>query len=142
MTAVYGLLRFGAQHGWVAPEVVARLSEPKFLAFLPPGCSAGENGQFRTVRAKTIKFTVADEGYEWLSAEQFEQLLALTGNARDRFLVALIGATGMRIGETLGLRREDMHLLANSASLGCRVAGRHVHVRRRANANGALARSR
>jgi integrase len=142
MTAVYGLLRFGAQHGWVAPEVVARLSEPKFLAFLPPGCSAGENGQFRTVRAKTIKFTVADEGYEWLSAEQFEQLLALTGNARDRFLVALIGATGMRIGETLGLRREDMHLLANSASLGCRVAGRHVHVRRRANANGALAKSR
>lgn len=48
----------------------------------------------------------------------------------------------MRIGETLGLRREDMHLLSNSASLGCRVAGPHVHVRRRANANGALAKSR
>ncbi|MBV9139791.1 MAG: tyrosine-type recombinase/integrase [Pseudonocardiales bacterium] len=142
MTAVCGFLRFGAQHGWVAPEVVARLWEPKFLAFLPPGYSAGENGQFRTVRAKTIKFTVADEGYEWLSAEQFEQLLGLTSNARDRFMVALIGTTGMRIGETLGLRREDMHLLANSASLGCRVAGPHVHVRRRANANGALAKSR
>jgi integrase/recombinase XerD len=109
---VCGFLRFGAQHGWVAPEVVARLWEPKFLVFLPPGYSAGENGQFRTVRAKTIKFTVADEGYEWFSAEQFEQLLGLTSNARDRFMVALIGTTGMRIGETLGLRREDMHLLS------------------------------
>lgn len=142
MTTVCGFLRFGARHGWVAPEVVARLSEPKFLAFLPPGYSGGEDGQFRTVRAKTIKFVVADEGYEWLSAEQFEQLLPLTRNARDRFLVALIGLTGMRIGETLGLRREDMHLLSSSASLGCRVAGPHVHVRRRANANGALAKSR
>jgi integrase len=142
MTTVCGFLRFGAQHGWVPPEVVARLWEPKFLAFLPSGYRAGENGQFRTVRAKTIKFEVADEGYEWLNAEQFEQLLPLTRNARDRFMVALIGTTGMRIGETLGLRREDMHLLSNSASLGCRVAGPHVHVRRRANANGALAKSR
>ena len=57
-------------------------------------------------------------------------------------MVALIGSTGMRIGETLGLRREDMHLVASSTALGCRVAGPHVHVRRRANANGALAKSR
>lgn len=142
MTTVCEFLRFGGRHGWVAPEVVARLSEPKFLAFLPPGYSPGEDGQFRTVRAKAIKFVVADEGYEWLTAEQFEQLLPLTRNARDRFMVALMGCTGMRIGETLGLRREDMHLLSNSASLGCRIAGSHVHVRRRINANGALAKSR
>ena len=142
MTTVCGFLRFGARHGWVPVEVVARLSEPRFLAYLPPGHDAGEHGQFRTVRAKTIKFRVADEGYEWLSREQFAQLLPLTCNARDRFMVALIGSTGMRIGETLGLRREDMHLLASSTALGCRVAGPHVHVRRRANANGALAKSR
>ncbi len=142
MTTVCGFLRFGAQHGWVPMEVVARLSEPRFLAYLPPGYDAGEHGQFRTVRAKTIKFRVADEGYEWLSREQFAQLLPLTRNARDGFMVALIGSTGMRIGETLGLRREDMHLLASSTALGCRVAGPHVHVRRRANANGALAKSR
>lgn len=142
MTTVCEFLRFGARHGWVAAEVAARLSEPKFLAHLPPGYNAGEDGQFRTVRTKTIKFAVADEGFEWLSVEQFERLLPLTRNARDRLLVALIGSTGMRIGETLGLRREDMHLLSNSVTLGCRVAGPHVHVRRRSNANGALAKSR
>jgi integrase/recombinase XerD len=35
-----------------------------------------------------------------------------------------------------------MHLLASSESLGCRVPGPHLHVRRRQNANGALAKSR
>ncbi|MGH3526963.1 MAG: tyrosine-type recombinase/integrase [Pseudonocardiaceae bacterium] len=48
----------------------------------------------------------------------------------------------MRIGEALGLRREDMHLLPDSRSLGCAVVGAHVHVRHRANPNGALAKSR
>lgn len=49
----------------------------------------------------------------------------------------------MRIGETLGLHRTDMHFLADSHVLGCAVAGPHVHVRRRpGNENGALAKSR
>ena len=49
----------------------------------------------------------------------------------------------MRIGEALGLRREDMHLLASSRAVGCEVEGPHVHVRRRRdNANGALAKAR
>ena len=48
----------------------------------------------------------------------------------------------MRIGETLGLRREDLHLLHSSRSLGCAVPGPHLHVRRRMNQNGALAQSR
>ena len=61
---------------------------------------------------------------------------------RDRFLVALMAVTAMRIGEVLGLRREDMHLLARAQDLGCQVKGPHVHVRRRVNANGALAKSR
>ena len=51
--------------------------------------------------------------------------------------------TGARIGEALGLHREDMHLLTDSHVLGCSVAGPHLHVRRRAdNTNGALAKSR
>jgi integrase/recombinase XerD len=49
---------------------------------------------------------------------------------------------GLRIGEALGLRRCDMHLLPDSRGLGCPVVGAHVHVRHRANPNGALAKSR
>ena len=142
MTTVCEFLRFGASNDWVPGELVAQLSEPKFLAFTPPGFSAGEDGQFRTVRAKTLKYQVADEGYDWLTADQAASLVPLARLARDRFLIALLGQTGLRIGEALGLRRQDMHLLSDSQTLGCKVAGPHVHVRRRLNANGALAKSR
>jgi len=57
-------------------------------------------------------------------------------------MVRLLHDSGLRIGEALGLRREDMHLLPDSRSVGCAVVGPHVHVRRRANPNGALAKSR
>ncbi|MFE0771854.1 tyrosine-type recombinase/integrase [Streptomyces sp. NPDC058861] len=136
-------LEFCSSRGWVSREVVDLLWEPKFLRHAPPGYDVGEEGQFREIRGRTVKFKVAVEGYEWLSSEQIETLIGLTRNARDRFLVMLLAATGARIGEVLGLRREDMHFLSDSRVLGCPERGPHVHVRRRANnANGALAKSR
>ncbi|WP_257579027.1 tyrosine-type recombinase/integrase [Streptomyces sp. JJ38] len=89
-----------------------------------------------------LKYSASAEGPQWLSDEQIEQLPAAAVRVRDRFLVSLLACTGMRIGEALGLHRQDMHLLSNSEMLGCQVAGPHVHVRRRLNANGALAKSR
>ncbi|MDT2006900.1 tyrosine-type recombinase/integrase [Rhodococcus opacus] len=142
LTTVGEFLKFCVPFGWVEPATAAMLSETKYLSFLPPGYSAGEDEQFRTVETKTIRYRVAVPGYEWLSDEQFGQLVALTVRARDRFLVYLLGATGMRIGEALGLHRQDMHLLPDSSVLGCQVPGAHVHVRRRMNTNGALAKAR
>jgi integrase/recombinase XerD len=142
MTAVCELLRFGAAHQWVAPEVAHAVSEPKSLAYVPPGFDVGERGQLRGIHGRTIKFAVPRSGYVSLSDDQLLQLLAAPTNTRDKFLVMLLAVTGMRIGEALGLRREDMHFLARSDALGCQQHGPHVHVRRRANANGALAKSR
>lgn len=143
LTAVCEFLRFGASHGWVPVEVVAVLSEPKYLRFLPPGYEAGEFGQFRTTKVSTLRFRVAEPGYETLTDEQIEAMIRLARTARDRFLVAVLAVTGMRIGEALGLRREDLHLLPDSRALGCGVEGPHVHVRRRRdNTNGALAKAR
>ncbi|WP_107055623.1 tyrosine-type recombinase/integrase [Streptomyces sp. NRRL F-5135] len=141
LTTVFEFLRFGTAHGWVPAEVVDRLSAQKYLSFLPPGYDAGEDAQYRTVNGRTIKFVVADDGIEWLADAQIEGLLELTPRARDRFLVALLRCTGIRIGEGLGLRREDMHFLTRSEIFGCQVTGPHVHVRRRLNPNGALAKS-
>lgn len=135
--------RFCAQHDLMDVELVKRLYEPRYLRFLPPGYEAGEDAQLRTMRARVLKFAVADQAFEFLEPDQIDELLSAAGNPRDRFLVALIGVTGMRIGEALGVRREDMHFLADSRTLGCGVAGPHVHVRRREdNPNQALAKSR
>jgi integrase len=79
---------------------------------------------------------------EALTGEQLEAVLGCCRRPREQFLVILLRDTGMRIGEVLGLRRADMHLLPDSRALGCAVVGAHVHVRHRANPNGALAKSR
>ena len=50
---------------------------------------------------------------------------------------------GLRRGELCGLRRGDVHLLADSRPLGCEVARAHLHVvRRDDNPNRAWAKSR
>lgn len=126
----------------VSADLAARLHEPKQLRYAPPGYDRGEDGQYSTVNVKTIKFKTVVPGYEYLTDAEIGQVLDRTAHARDRLLIALMAVTGCRIGEALGLRREDMHLLASSKLLGCPVAGPHVHIRRRQNANGALAKTR
>jgi integrase/recombinase XerD len=142
LTAVCEFLRFAGRRGWVAPAVVEQLSEPRFVVHLPPGFDPGERGQFRRVRSPMIRVRVAEQFPEALDAADLDRLLTACDRVRDRLLVSLMALTGMRIGECLGLRREDMHLLPDSRVVGCGVEGPHVHVRRRANPNGALAKSR
>jgi len=141
LTAVCELLRFCAVTGVIEAAVAERLSEPRWLRFTPPGFDAGESGQFRTVRARTLKARAETPFPDALTAEQAGAVLNCCRRPRERFLVILLHDTGLRIGEALGLRRSDMHLLPDSRSLGCATVGAHVHVRRRANPNGALAKS-
>lgn len=142
LTAVCELLRFCARTGLIEPIVAERLSEPRWLRFTPPGFDAGESGQFRTVRARSLKARAETPFPEALTAEQSQAVLACCHRPRERFVVVLLRDTGLRIGEALGLRRKDMHLLPDSRSLGCAVVGAHLHVRHRTNPNGALAKSR
>ncbi|MFD4510957.1 tyrosine-type recombinase/integrase [Streptomyces sp. NPDC058457] len=143
MTAVADFLRFGALHGWVPAQTAGLLSEPKFLRYLPAGYDGGERGQWRQVQSAAFRFPVSEPGCEDLSPEQIRGLIDAASTARDRFLVAMLAASGVRIGEALGLRQEDLHFLASSRSLGCPVQGPHLHIRRRTdNPNKALAKSK
>jgi site-specific recombinase XerD len=86
-----------------------------------------------------------DEPEREVQAASDEEVLALVRacrNARDRFVVVGLWRTGLRRGELCGLRREDLHLVPDAARLGCGVKGAHLHVVRRANPNGAAAKSR
>jgi integrase/recombinase XerD len=142
LTAVCELLRFCARSGLIEAAVAERLSEPRWLRFTPPGFDTGESGQFRRVRARALKARAATPFPEALTDEQLAAVLACCRRPREHFVVIVLRDTGMRIGEVLGLRRADMHLLPDSRALGCTVVGAHVHVRHRANPNGALAKSR
>ncbi|MFI9726269.1 tyrosine-type recombinase/integrase [Streptomyces sp. NPDC052092] len=110
---------------------------------MPAGYDAGERGQWRQAQVSAFRFQDSEPGYEDLSPEQIRRMIADTPRARDRFLIALLAATGLRIGEALGLRQEDLHFLASLRSMGCPVQGPHLHVRRRTdNPDRALAKSR
>jgi integrase len=135
--------RFCAHYDLVDADLVRKLHEPRYIRFLPPGYDSGEDDQFRTVRSRMLKFVVPEAPFEFLDPERVEEVIAATTNPRDRFLVPLIASTGVRVGEALGLHREDMHFLSDSGVLGCSISGPHVHIRRRGeNQNGALAKSR
>ena len=53
------------------------------------------------------------------SDEQIVALLQACLSARDRLIVLLMARAGLRRGELCGLRRSDVHLLADSRPLGC-----------------------
>ncbi|MET8102256.1 tyrosine-type recombinase/integrase [Streptomyces sp. NPDC005236] len=143
MTVVGEFLRFGAARGQVPSETIDLLARPRLLRFAPPGYDVGEQGQFRQVQEAAFRFKAVQPGFEDLSPAQIRRMIASRPRARDRFLIALLACTGLRIGEALGLHREDLHLLASSRLAGCGIEGPHVHVRRRTgNPNRALAKSR
>jgi integrase/recombinase XerD len=92
-------------------------------------------------RSRAVRVKEVEEAPKFLDEEGAGSLLAATANRRDRFLVALMLETGLRIGEALGLRTEDLHLFQDSHAVGCATAGPHIHVRRRQNPNAALSKS-
>jgi integrase/recombinase XerD len=142
LTAVCEFLRYCARSGVIDHAIVAQLSQPRWLGFIPPGFNPGEQGQFRMVRARALKARAEAAFPEALTAEQSERVLACCRRPREVFMVTLLHDTGLRVGEALGLRRCDLHLLPDARKLGCAVVGAHLHVRHRANPNGALAKSR
>ena len=73
--------------------------------------------------------------------DETEALLRAARSWRDRFVIVLLWFCGLRIGEALGLRRSDLHLVGSAVSLGCGVPGPHLHVIGRDNPNGARAKS-
>lgn len=140
LTAVAEFLRYCSADGHIDPSVANRLVENRWVQ---PRRGAGENGQFRRTRINALRVSLTERPPEVLSDEQVSALRAKTATARDRFLLKVLHDGGPRIGEALGLRTEDVHLLPNSRSLGCAVAGAHFHVQRRTdNQNDALAKSR
>ncbi|MFD0073658.1 tyrosine-type recombinase/integrase [Streptomyces sp. NPDC127166] len=142
LTAVCEFLRFCAVQGHVEHEVAARLSEPRFLTSPPSGFDPGEGGQHLMIKARVLKAPAIETAPAILTDPQVREVLETARSARDRLLLTVLVEGGLRIGEALGLRREDMHLLPDSTHLGCRTRGAHVHVRpRQDNVNGARAKA-
>jgi integrase len=84
------------------------------------------------VRTRVISVKPEKRLVKTLTSEQVQQLLDTCTRVRDKFLLALLFETGMRIGQALGLRHEDIKPENNQI---------HI-VPRDHNVNGARAKSR
>ncbi|WSW56570.1 tyrosine-type recombinase/integrase [Streptomyces platensis] len=94
------------------------------------------------IRARVLRAPEIEKPPATLTSEQSQDIIDAARAARDRLLLSILLTGGLRIGEALGLRREDMHLLPDATHLGCTHRGAHLHVRpRQDNANGARAKS-
>jgi integrase/recombinase XerD len=127
MSAVGGLYVFHARHGVDCANLltVLRPAEARgpwrpFLAHL------GSEKQ----RGKAIKLAARRALPKTFTSAEIDAITACCSRLRDKFLIRLLAETGMRIGEMLGLRHDDID-----------PAGRLVRVRPRLNHNGARAKS-
>ena len=86
----------------------------------------------KEVRTRLLKLKEPSTFPGTLAPEQVHQLVSACKRLRDKFLICLLYETGMRIGEVLGLRHEDIHTSGKN----------EIHIVYRANSNGARAKSK
>jgi integrase/recombinase XerD len=141
LTAVRGMVVHAVAAGQASGDLVALLYEVADDRDLPEA-ARGEDGRMGWRMRARHRLHEPETPAGRASDEQIVALLRACLPARDRLIVLLMARAGLRRGELCGLRRSDVHLLADSRPLGCEVARAHLHViRREDNPNGAWAKS-
>ena len=116
LTAVFGFYEFHARHGvpvaraLVDETRVRRGSFKPMLHGIEKATPRGRVGRLRQQRRVPVA----------LSAEQVAAVIHAQDRLRDRFLFALLAGTGMRIGQALGLRHEDVVSQERRIEIVCR----------------------
>ena len=140
LTAVREYFRHAAALGEIDDSVLNILFDVVEDYDLPREVRGGPQMRMRTKPRHRLS-----EPQRVVDAVTGDEILALLGacrNARDRFIVLALWRIGHRRGELTGVRMEDVHFVPEATRLGCSLRGEHVHIRRRENANGAVAKSR
>ena len=141
LTAVRGMVVHAATSGQAPGDLVPLLYEVADDRDLPGQARDGDGRMSWRLRARH-RLREPETRVDRASDEEIVALLTACLSARDRLIVLLMARAGLRCGELCGLRRSDVHLLADSRPLGCEVARAHLHVARREdNPNGAWAKS-
>jgi len=141
LTAVRGFVAHAVTSGNAPGALLPLIYELADDRDLPEQARGEDRAMAWRMRARH-RLHEPDAGVDRASDGEIVALIAACGSARDRLIVLLMARAGLRRGELCGLRRSDVHLLADSAVLGCGVSRAHVHVLRRGNSNGAWAKSR
>ena len=141
LTAVRGMATHAVAAGQAPAHLVPLLYEVADDRDLPAEARGEEVRMAHRLRARH-RLREDEQPVDRASDAEITTLLGACLSARDRLIVLLMARAGLRRGEMCGLRRCDVHLMPDSRALGCEEPGAHLHVVRRANPNGAWAKSR
>jgi len=142
LTAVRAMVVHAVAAGQASGDLVALVYEVADDRDLPRA-ARGEDGRMGWRMRARHRVHEPQTPADRASDAEIVALLRACLSARDRLIVLLMARAGLRRGELCGLRRSDVHLLADSRPLGCEIARAHLHVvRRDDNPNGARAKSR
>lgn len=122
---------------WVL-EQVYELGDDRDL----PVEARGESGGLRYRLRARHRLQEPESDVDRASDEEVVATFRSCRSERDRLTLLLLARVGLRPGQTAGLHRSDLHLMADSRSLGCDIEGAHVHVVRRQNENNAWSKSK
>lgn len=142
LSVVREFYKHAVGQGGVSASVIAALYEVGDDRFLPAELRAEDGALRYRLRPRHQLRASRPRQARVCGLSEWEALLRAARCWRDRLLLVLLWFTGLRIGEALGLRRSDMHLMSSASELGCSVVGAHLHVVPRENVNGARAKGR
>ncbi len=128
LSALSAFYLHAARHGVGLGELLVTLAPAGRRGGWKPFMHHISKGQPVTRRAIALKSS--RKLPQVLTADEVQAILDACGRLRDRLLFAVLYDTGMRVGEALGLRHEDVA-----------AAEREITVAPRFNANGARAKS-
>ncbi|MEV6849904.1 tyrosine-type recombinase/integrase [Actinoplanes sp. NPDC051411] len=145
INAIVAVVREFCKHavacGWTPPDLLGLLYEVADNRWLPDEVR-GENVTPRGLARARHRLPVPERKVDRASNDEVVALIGACRCARDRFIVLAL-ARGLRRGELVSLRRQDLHFVLDAAALGCRVEREHLHVvRRDPSPRGAFAKSR
>lgn len=139
LVSVREMYRSELAHGRVGEDTIAEL----FVMGRVPDLGFSERRAVRVaLRPRHVLRAEAPGDVDPASREEFQALMAVTHNWRDRLLLVLMRHAGLRRGEAVLLREDDMHLMRDAHELGCARSGAHLHVVRRTSEQGSSAKSR
>jgi len=142
LTAVRAMVVYAVAAGQAGGHLLPLLYEVADDRDLPEAARDSDGRMSWRIRARH-RLREPERPVDRASDGDIVAVLRACRSARDRLIVLLMARAGLRRGEVCGLRRSDVHLLADSGGLGCEVARAHLHVlRREDNANQAWAKSR
>lgn len=118
LTAVRGFVEFLVSCGGAPARLLPLIYELADDRDLPEQ-ARGEDGGIRWRLRARHRLHEPHSDVDRASDTEIVALFAARRSARNRLIILLMARCGLRRGEVCGLHRSDLHLLHNSAVLGC-----------------------